>query len=212
MLDKNESIENYALLFSKEEDVLLKKINRETHIKVNMPQMLSGHLQGLVLEFISKMIQPQNILEIGTFTAYSAICLAKGLKENGRLTTIEINPELEMMIQQSIEESGMQKKIDLKIGNAMEIIPNLNSTFDLVFIDADKINYTNYFNLVIEKVSIGGYILADNVLWSGKILDEKKDKTTQAIHDFNEMIKNDSRVENYILPLRDGVNIIRKIK
>lgn len=196
------------------EDALLKKITRETQAKVLMPRMLSGHLQGKMLELFTKMIQPETILEIGTYTGYSGVCLARGLKKDGKLITLDINDELESMVRGFFEESGLGNQIDYRLGNALEIIPTLSGPFDLVFIDADKFNYATYFDLIIEKVRPGGIILADNVLWSGKVLvseGQKIDKDTKAILDFNDMIQNDPRVENVLLPIRDGVMMARKI-
>ena len=175
-----------------------------------MPRMLSGHVQGKFLEFISSMIKPAHILEIGTFTGYSAICLAKGLRENGQLITIDINEELTPMVKKYVAAEKMEDKIDIRIGNAMTIIPTLTQQFDLVFIDADKINYANYFDLIIDKVAPGGWILADNVLWSGHVIDDKHDKDTAAIHAFNEKIHLDPRVEQVIVAIRDGITIARK--
>ncbi len=196
------------------EDALLKKITRETQAKVLMPRMLSGHLQGKMLEFFTKMIQPKTILEIGTYTGYSGVCLARGLKKDGKLITLDINDELESMVRGFFEESGLVNQIDYRLGNALDIIPTLSGPFDLVFIDADKFNYATYFDLIIDKVRPGGIILADNVLWSGKVLvseGQKIDKDTKAILDFNDMIQNDPRVENVLLPIRDGVMMARKI-
>lgn len=206
-----ENIENYIEQHTTSETDALMGLNRETNVKVLMPQMLSGHVQGKFLEFISYMIRPQNILEIGTFTGYSAICLAKGLAENGRLITIDINDELTPMVKEYIQKENLLNKIDIRTGNALNIIPELEMEFDLVFIDADKLNYANYFDLVINKVRAGGWILADNVLWSGKIVEEEKDKDTIAIDAYNKKIQNDSRVENVIISIRDGVSIARKI-
>lgn len=208
----DESIQNYCEKYSNPEDNVLQELSRETHLKVLTPRMLSGHLQGNILSAISYMIRPKNILEIGTYTGYSAICMAKGLQEDGKLITIDVNEELEEMCNRYFEKAGMQDKIQQIIGNATEIIPKLNETFDLVFIDADKANYSLYFDQVIDKMSIGGFIMADNVLWSGKILNEKKDKQTQALHDFNKKALESDRVENVILPVRDGIHLIRKIK
>ena len=176
--------------------------------------MISGHLQGKMLELFTKMKNPKTILEIGTYTGYSGICMARGLDKDGKLITLDINDELEVMVRGFFEESGINDKIDYRLGNAMEIIPTLPGPFDMVFIDADKINYINYYELIIDKMNPGGIILADNVLWSGKILaDESRqiDKNTQAILDFNALIQNDPRVENALLPIRDGVMMARKI-
>jgi predicted O-methyltransferase YrrM len=212
MITEAEIIE-YAENFSSEESLVLKKLNRETHVKVLYPRMLSGRTQGNFLKMISRMIKPEKILEIGTFTGYSAICLAEGLSEKGMLHTIEINPELEEIILKYFNEAGVSEKINLHIGDAVEIIPTLDETFDLVFIDADKENYLNYYNLVFDKVKNGGFIIADNVLWDGKVLNEplSSDTETKAIREFNSFIQQDERVENLLLPLRDGLMLIRKL-
>lgn len=206
-----DEIENYATQFSKPEDATLSALNRETHLKVMLPQMLSGHIQGNFLQMMSHMIRPQHILEIGTYTGYSAICLAQGLKDNGTLTTIDINEELEDMCRKYFEKANLTTKIDYRIGNALAIIPQLDLKFDLVFIDADKINYANYYDLVFEKVNVGGFIIADNVLWSGKVCKDTKDKDTKALHDYNQKIQEDTRVENYLVPIRDGLMVARKL-
>lgn len=203
-------IENYIAQFSSPEDEALRELSRETYLKVQMPQMVSGNLQGQFLEMISRMFQPKRILEVGTFTGYSAICLAKGLTHSGLLYTIDVNEELQPMCARYFEKANLSSKIKHLIGDARKIIPELNETFDLVFIDADKINYSNYYDLVFDKVRVGGYIIADNVLWSGKVVEEKKDKDTLAIHQYNEKIAADMRVKNFILPLRDGLNIAVK--
>lgn len=205
------AIEAYAESHSQPENELLTKINRETHLKVLMPRMLSGHLQGRALSMISKMIRPENILEIG-HTGYSALCLAEGLISQGKLITIDINEELENRVRGYFAESDFRDKIDYRIGDAVKIIPELKEQFDLVFIDADKINYINYYHLVFDKVKPGGFILADNVLWSGKILNdpEKLDKDTKVIYDYNNLIRQDERVEALLLPIRDGIMVARK--
>ena len=205
---------DYCEKHTTEEDALLKKITRITETRILMPRMISGHFQGKFLELLSKMLRPRQILELGTYTGYSAICLAKGLQAEGKLTTIDINDELEAMVRGFFSEGGYTDKIDYILGNAIEILPTLKGPFDLVFIDADKINYSNYFDLLIDKVPSGGIILADNVLWSGKILlrDGKKiDKDTRALLAFNQKIQEDSRVENVLLPIRDGMMMVRKI-
>jgi caffeoyl-CoA O-methyltransferase len=194
------------------ENELLKKIDRDTHAKVMMPRMLSGHLQGRILSMISCMVKPSVILEIGTYTGYSALCFAEGLGAEGRLITIDINEELEDRVRNYFSESPFNSRIDYRIGNALDIIPSLEVNFDLVFIDADKENYGRYYDLVINRVPLGGYILADNVLWSGKVLDEKADKDTRAIREFNRKIQEDPRVENVLLPVRDGILIMRKVR
>lgn len=208
-LDK--AIVEYCESFSAEESALLKKISRETHANVLMPRMLSGHLQGRLLSMISKMGKPKTILEIGTYTGYSALCLAEGLSEEGKLITLDSNEELEKQVRYYFKESGLDEQIDYRIGDARKIIPLLNQTFDLVFIDADKESYSIYFDLVIDKVSAGGYILADNVLWSGKVLDPKPDKDTRAILSFNRKVQDDKRVENILMPIRDGIMVMRKV-
>ena len=205
-------IDQYAEKYTQEESEVLKSLNRDTYTNIIMPRMLSGHLQGRLLSMISKMIRPNQILEIGTYTGYSALCLAEGLQENGHLHSIDINDELEEMILSYWEKGGVAQKCTFHKGNALDIIPTINKTFDLVFIDADKENYLNYFDMVIDKVSTGGFILADNVLWSGKVLEkpENMDRDTLALHEYNSKINNDPRVENLLLPIRDGIMIARK--
>jgi caffeoyl-CoA O-methyltransferase len=205
-------IEEYTLLHSQEEPELLKRLNRETHAKVMMPRMLSGHLQGRVLSMLSKMIQPKRILEIGTYTGYSAICLSEGLAADGTLHTIDINEELENMVRGYFKEAGLEKKVNYHIGDATKIIPSLGETWDLVFIDADKENYSKYYDLVFDKVRSGGFIIADNVLWSGKILDEpaKMDKDTKAIYEYSKKVHADVRVDHVLFPVRDGLMVARK--
>ncbi len=209
--DINE-IEKYIIHYSDTEDPVLQELNRETNLKILRPRMLSGNIQGKLLEMLSKMINPQNILEIGTYTGYSAICLAKGLSKNGKLQTIEINDELEDFILKYFEKANVQNKIKLHIGSALDIIPKLDTNFDLVFIDADKRQYIDYYKIIIDKVNSGGFILADNVLWNGKVLDMKEsyDAYTKGVMDFNDYVKNDKKVEKLILPIRDGLTIIRK--
>ena len=204
-------INKYSEDHTSQESDLLRRINRETYAEVLMPRMVSGHLQGRFLSMVSHMIKPQNILEIGTYTGYSAICLAEGMQPNGKLVTIDVNEELEKRVRGYFREGGLENKIDYLLGDAATIIPALNSSFDLVFIDADKENYAKYYELVFDKVPMGGYILADNVLWSGKVVQEKIDKDTRAIKSFNEKIQSDSRVENMLLPLRDGISLVRKV-
>lgn len=207
-----EDIERYTVEHSQPESELLKRLNRETHAKVMMPRMLSGHLQGRALAMLSQMIKPERILEIGTYTGYSAICMAEGLTDNGVLITLDKNEELEEMVRGFFEEAGIQDKVDFRLGNALELIPELDGPFDLVFIDADKANYYNYFKLVFDKVRPGGFIIADNVLWSGKVVrsEKKIDKDTQAIIDFNRLVHEDDRVENVLFPIRDGLMVLRK--
>ena len=208
----DKKLEHYILSCSEEEDEVLKELDRETNLHILNPRMLSGHLQGKILEMFSRMIRPDQILEIGTFTGYSAICLARGLKKGGRLHTIEIDDELESIARKYFIKAGLSDKIVEHIGPAVEIIPALNKTFDLVFMDADKLEYCSYFDLVFDKLRPGGFILADNVLWNGKVLETPptKDSQTKGIIRFNEKIKNDSRVSQVILPIRDGLMLIRK--
>ncbi len=207
----NEDLLRYSEQHTTEESDLLRQINRDTHAQVLMPRMLSGHLQGRVLSMLSKMMQPKRVLEIGTYTGYSAICLAEGLAPGGTLITIDINEELETRVRKYFDQSGFSSKIQYRIGNASQIIPELPGPFDMVFIDADKESYGRYYDMVIDKVREGGIILADNVLWSGKVLQEKKDKDTRAIVEFNKKIHIDNRVENVLLPIRDGILMIRKL-
>ncbi|MBX3165418.1 MAG: O-methyltransferase [Bacteroidetes bacterium] len=202
---------SYCEHFSEAENDLLKQLHRETHLKIRSPRMLSGHLQGRFLSFLSKMMKPEFILEIGTYTGYSALCLAEGLPENGKLLTIDPNEETNFFAGQFFQKSPYANKIELIEAQAQQVIPTLQQKFDLVFIDADKPNYPLYFDLVIDKVNSGGLIIADNVLWSGKVLNEKKDSDTQIIHSFNQKIKNDKRVENLLLPVRDGLLLMRKL-
>jgi caffeoyl-CoA O-methyltransferase len=208
----NKDIQAYVERHTTEEPPLLQRINRDTHANVLMPRMLSGHFQGRLLSMISHMIRPRTILEIGTYTGYSALCLVEGLQPGGKLITIDINEELFDRVSASFVEAGVQDRIDYRIGDAAAIIPTLNERYDLVFIDADKENYTRYFELVIDHVNLNGYILADNVLWSGKVLNTTLDKDTRAIVDFNAMVNNSPRVENVLLPIRDGIMLMRKVK
>jgi caffeoyl-CoA O-methyltransferase len=208
----SDALENYIEAHTKPEPEVLKKLSRETHAHVLMPQMLSGHLQGRFLKMLTGMIQPVHVLEIGTFTGYSGISIAEGLPEKATLHTIDINDELLPMVKKYIKEAGMEKKIKTYTGNALEIIPTLNYTFDMVFIDADKRNYSGYYDLVFDKIRVGGYIIADNVLWSGKVVEDKKDADTKSIMAYNDKITADKRVENVLVPIRDGLMIARKIK
>lgn len=212
MVDKERLKQQYIEKYSTPEDAILASINRETHLNVLNPRMLSGPLQGKLLEMISRMVNPGYILEIGTYTGYSSICLAKGLTENGKLITIEKNEEIIKYPLKNIEHAGLKDKIEIITGDALDVIPELDFNFDLVFIDGDKSEYCEYYKLVIDKVEPGGYIIADNVLWNGKVFDEheKQDEDTRSIHDFNEMVSIDPRVENVILPIRDGISLIRK--
>ncbi|MBC7407619.1 MAG: class I SAM-dependent methyltransferase [Arcicella sp.] len=206
-------INEYSENHTSSEDDLLIRINRETHAKVLNSRMLSGHLQGRILAMFSQMMRPKRILEIGTYTGYSALCLAEGLAENGKIITIDVNEELESFTRGFFDESKYSHKIDFRIGDAGQIIPTLTDTFDLVFIDADKMNYQKYYDLVFEKVRVGGYIISDNVLWSGKVADieedKKIDKDTQNLLNFNKMCHSDLRTENVLMPIRDGLMISR---
>ena len=207
-----QKIDDYVCAHSENEPKLLYELNRETHINVLRPRMLSGHFQGRVLSLLSHMIQPENVLEIGTYTGYSALCFAEGLKEGGKILTLDINEELEDLVNEFVQKSEYKDAIECRIGDAMEIIPTLNQEFDLVFIDADKSNYINYYNLVFDKVKKGGYIIIDNVLWSGKVVEpvESGDIDTQVLVDLNKMIHEDERVQEVLFPIRDGLMIARK--
>lgn len=205
-------IEAYAEKFTEPESDVLKELNRETYAHVLVPRMLSGHMQGRILSMFSKMIKPKLILEIGTYTGYSALCLAEGLQPGGILHTIDINEELEDMIKHYISKAGMYDKIKLHIGNATDVIKTIEGTFDLVFIDADKENYSNYFDMVINRVAIGGYIIADNVLWSGNVIkpESEMDDETKALVKYSEKVFSDNRVEQVLFPVRDGLLVARK--
>jgi caffeoyl-CoA O-methyltransferase len=207
----NRKLEQYLLDHTTPEDQVLEDLYRETHIRFVNPNMASGHLQGKFLEFISRMIRPANILEIGTFTGYSAICLSKGLMPGGKLITIERDDELISFSRSYFRRAGSDSKITQITGNALEVIPQLDLIFDLVFIDGDKKEYSEYFRAVIDKVAPGGFIIADNVLWGGKVLEkESYDQQTRGIIEFNEMMLKEKNVENLILPVRDGLMLIRK--
>ncbi len=212
MMDINRELEKYILSHTEKEDDILKELERETFLHVLNPRMVSGHLQGKILEMLSRMIAPRCILEIGTFTGYSAICLSKGLCPGGVLHTIEIDDELGPIAKKYIGKAGLSETVTLHMGDALQIIPNLRETFDLVFMDGNKRQYCEYFDLVFDKVKPGGYIFADNILWNGKVVEEVscKDEQTTSILRFNEKIKDDNRVSQVILPLRDGLMLIRK--
>ena len=209
----SKEIDDYACNYTDSEDLVLYELNRATNQKILQPRMLSGHLQGKILEMFSKMIQPRFILEIGTYTGYSAICLANGLQSDGKLLTIDVNEELEDFTRSFFEKAGITNQVDFRLDNALNVIDGINDPIDLVFIDADKENYAAYFDLVIDKVRPGGYIIADNVLWSGKVVQEldPKDKETKGIIAYAEKVKNDARVENVLMPVRDGLLISRKL-
>mgnify|MGYP001945353324 CR=1 FL=1 len=207
----SEDLENYVTAHSENEPEILQQLNRETHQKILQPRMLSGHFQGRVLSILAKLIQPKNILELGTYTGYATLCLAEGLHEEGTIDTIDINEELEDIQNKYFELSGKRNQIVQHVGNALDIIPQLNKKFDLVFIDADKENYINYWNLIVPMMNKGGIILSDNVLWSGKVLEEikKNDKSTPILIAYNKLVKDDSRVETVLLPIRDGLTVSR---
>ena len=206
-----EKIDNYVVEHSQQEPAILKELSRETWQKVLNPRMLSGAYQGRILSMISKIIQPQNILEIGTYTGYSALCFAEGLAKNGTIFTIDKNEELEELQYKYFQKAAYKDQIQQFVGNALEIIPTIDKKFDLVFIDADKSNYINYFHLVIDKMNSGGIILSDNVLWSGKIVEQlnPKDKDTKALLAYNKLLNSDDRIETVLLPIRDGLTISR---
>ena len=209
-LEKN--LAEYCENHTSPESELLSKLNRDTHVKVVSSRMLSGHLQGRVLSFISKLQKPTFIVEVGTYTGYSALCLAEGLSENGKLLSIDVNEETSYYAQSFINQSVYKNKIELVVADAKAVIPDIGEPIDLVFIDADKKNYLSYYHLLIEKLSTGGLIIADNVLWSGKITMpvSDMDRETLALHEFNNFIQNDERVDNMLLPIRDGLMVIRK--
>lgn len=206
----NEDLQNLLLQYCEPESELLQRINRETNLKVLMPRMLSGHYQGRVLSMLSKLVNPRRILEVGTFTGYATLCLAEGLHPEGKLYTLDINVELEDMVRRNFADSVYEKQIVYLLGDAMQNIPQLDEVFDLVFIDADKKNNGAYYDLVIDKVRPGGLIIVDNVLWSGKVLSNQQDKDTRNIITFNDKIAKDPQVEKLILPVRDGLFVIRK--
>ncbi len=206
-----EKLTNYIQQNSSNLDSLLDELYRETNLKTLQPNMISGHEQGLLLQFFSRMIKPERVLEIGTFTGFATICLAAGLKENGIIDTIEVNDEMQYFHEKYFSKANLHQQIKVHYGDAREIILKLNAKFDVIFIDADKSSYSLYFDLVIDKVKKGGWIIADNVLWKGKVLEEIFDKKTLAIDSFNKKVRADNRVENLILPIRDGLNLIRKL-
>lgn len=207
-----DELDDYVVKHSEDEPELLQQLTRETYQKILQPRMLSGHYQGRVLSMISKLVNPKFILEIGTYTGYSALCLAEGLQNNGELHTIDINEELANFQQKYFDASDYGTQIHQYVGDALVIIPTLDKTFDLIFIDADKENYVNYFHQIIDKLKPGGIILSDNVLWSGKVIEPLKvdDISTKGILEYNQLLKNDSRVESVLLPIRDGLTISRK--
>ena len=206
-------LDDYVVAHSEEEPELLKQLTRETYQKILQPIMLSGPYQGRVLSMISKLIRPKYVLELGTFTGYSTLCLAEGLQPKGEIHTIDINEELVDFQRKYFKKSDYNKQIHQHLGKALDIIPTLDLSFDLVFIDADKPNYTNYFNAIIDQLNPGGIILSDNVLWHGKVIEplDKKDYSTKAVLEFNSVLKHDKRIETVLLPIRDGLTISRKI-
>ena len=209
----SDELDDYVVAHSQDEPKLLQQLNRETYQKTMQPRMLSGHYQGRVLSMISKLVNPKNILEIGTYTGYSALCLAEGMQQsNGELHTIDIDEELYDFQRKYFDKSEYGKQIYQQTGNALDIIPKLNITFDLIFIDADKENYSNYFNCVIDKLNSGGILLSDNVLWSGKVIEklQAEDTSTKSLIEYNTLLKNDERIETVLLPIRDGLTISRK--
>ncbi|WP_343530748.1 O-methyltransferase [Pedobacter sp.] len=206
----SEELQQLLLKYCEPEDQLLQHIDRETNLKVLMPRMLSGHYQGRVLSMLSKMISPKRILEIGTFTGYATLCLAEGLTQDGIIYTLDINEELEDMVRENFAKSPLNTKIKYILGDAQKSIAQLQETFDLVFIDADKKNNGTYYDLIFDRVRSGGLIIVDNVLWSGKIVNNAQDKDTKNISSFNDKINEDLRVEKLILPVRDGLFVIRK--
>lgn len=207
----SQELEDYIEQHSENEPALLAALNKETYQKILLPRMLSGHFQGRVLSMLSKLIRPVNILEIGTFTGYAALCLCEGMQENGQLHTIDIKEELAAIQRKYFDKSPWGNQIVQHLGEAIDIIPILEMKFDLVFIDADKENYINYFELILPKMNKGGIILSDNVLWSGKVLEplQKNDLSTKVLLEYNELLKNDNRVESVLLPIRDGLTVSR---
>ncbi len=212
MIQRDKDIDGYIINHTKQEDPILVELDRVTNLRTVQPRMLSGHLQGVILEMISKMIRPLRILEIGTFTGYSAICMAKGLQPGGLLHTIEVDDELVPIAEEFFRKSEFGTSIRQHIGSALNIVPTLGEQFDLVFIDGDKREYIDYYKLVLPFVNVGGFILADNVLWDRKVLDKNaKDAQTRGIIDFNLHVHNDPAVENVLLPIRDGIMLLRKV-
>lgn len=210
--NKIDGLENYILSHIDDENDIVKELNRDAHVNLLRPRMLSGHLQGKILKMICRMMQPKHILEIGTYTGYATLCMAEGAPDDAQIHTIEVNDELEDFILKHLHKSKLKDKIHLHLGDAMEIIPRIDCTFDIVFIDANKRTYTEYYDLVFDKVKPGGLIVADNTLWDGKVLVKPKpsDKQTIGILKFNDYVAKDNRVEKVILPIRDGLTLIWK--
>lgn len=209
-----EEIDQYSAEHTSKESDLLYRLNRETNLKVLQPRMLSGHIQGRMLSMMTSMIRPQLVVEIGTYTGYSALCMAEGLKENGKIITYEIDPEVAEFALDFIRNSKYKDQVEIHVGNAMELLDEVSEPIDLVFIDADKSNYINYLEKVYPKLKIGGYIFADNVLWSGKVVHPAKEKDidTQVLQEFNRIVTEDERFENVLMPVRDGLMIARKVR
>lgn len=204
------ALTDYAEKFTSGESNVLQELREHCYAHYDDSSMLSGFVQGRILAMFSKMIRPRTVLEIGTYLGYSALCFAEGLAEGGKVITLDINEETNKVARSFVERSAFKDKIEFHLGEAVDVIPTLTDTFDLVFIDADKTNYSNYYDLVFGRVRPGGFIIADNVLWSGRVLDEEKDESTQALHDFNKMVQADERVSNVLLPIRDGLMVVSK--
>lgn len=206
-------LDRYITRHTDEEPTLLNDLNRDTWLKELNPRMLAGHYQGRVLSMLSHMIKPKRVLEVGTYTGYSALCWAEGLAEDGHIHTIDVNEELEDRIVDYLDQAGIRERVTLHIGNAVDIIPTLDETWDLVFLDADKLNYPHYLNLVIDRIRTGGYLIADNVLWSGKVIEkvDEADLDTQGLLAFNEAVQNNPSLANVLLPIRDGLMVARKV-
>ena len=207
-----ENIQKYISDISQSESPILKELNRYTNSKVILPRMISGHVQGRFLSMISKLVNPEIIVEVGTYTGYSCLCLAEGLKKNGKIITIEKDEEFASIAKKFFDRSKYKEKISLLIEDATKVIENISEKIDLVFIDADKVNYSKYYDMLFPKLKIGGLIVADNVLWSGKVTEDVSDNETQSIKNFNTKVKNDERVENLIVGIRDGIMVCQKIK
>lgn len=205
-----EEIQNYAEKFTSGESDVLRELREHCYEHFEDKAMLSGFVQGRILSMFSHMIRPHKVLEIGTYLGYSTICLAEGLAEGGQVVSLDVNEETNRVAQSYIDKTEYASRIQLRLGEAAFVLPHVAGPYDLVFIDADKLNYANYYDLVFDKVRPGGFIIADNVLWSGKVLDEEKDEDTQALHKFNQKVLADERVENVLLPIRDGLMVVRK--
>ncbi len=204
------ALEQYACMYSQEEPSHLKELAEETHAKVDLPQMLSGHLQGRFLSFVSRMLHPRTVIDIGTYTGYTAICMSEGLADGGVVHTIDINIELAPMVDRYLRKAGVHDRVHQHLAPASEVLPSIEGPIDMVFIDADKQNYSKYFNMVIDRLRPGGIIIADNVLWSGRVLEKDQDDETRGLADYARKVKEDTRVENLLLPLRDGLLVSRK--